>query len=244
MRRMHSLLTRTLLLAAFLLSLAGCAEKITRQSKLTDAEIFERGNRLYSGKSYAAAAEHFQVLLEKYPASPIAGRAQLMLADSRMERGDDIEAETAFDDFLRLYPSDDNVPHALFRKGELLAREAADPGRDQSRSVEAIRAFGLFLQKEPAGPRAAQARERIASLRGRLAEHELLVVRHYLKRRLNESAAVRAQRAAADFPDTPATPVLLSLQADALDRLGKAAEAAAVRAALESRFPGFKGGKK
>jgi outer membrane protein assembly factor BamD len=244
MRRMRFLLAHTLLLAAFLLALPGCAEKITRQSKLTDAEIFARGNRLYAEKSYGAAAEHFQVLLEKYPASPIAGRAQFMLADSRMERGDDIEAEAAFDDFLRLYPSDDNVPSALYRKGELLARESADPGRDQSKTLEAIRAFGLFLQKEPAGPRASLAQEKIRSLRGRLAEHELLVVRHYLKRKLPESAAVRARRAAAEFPDTPATPVLLSLQADALDRLGRTAEAASVRTALESRFPGFTGGKK
>jgi outer membrane assembly lipoprotein YfiO len=244
MRRTLSFLLQAAVLAALLPVLAGCTEKITRQSKLADTEIFARGSRLYAGKDFGAAADHFQVLLEKYPASPIAGRAQLMLADARMERGDAIEAETAFDDFLRLYPSDDNVPYALFRKGELLSRDAVDPGRDQSKTGESIRAFELFLQKEPVGPRAAQAHDRIRSLRARLAEHELLIVRHYLKRKLPESAAVRAKRAAADYPDTPAVPVLLSLQADALDRLGKTSESAAVRATLANRFPGFTGGKK
>lgn len=244
MRRTHFLAVLTPLLALLVFAQAGCSEKITRQTKLPDAEIFARGSRLYSQKSYRAAAEHFQVMLEKYPASPIASRAQLCLADARMERGDDIEAEAAFDDFLRLYPSDDNVPYALYRKGELLGREAADPGRDQVKTVEAIRAYGQFLQKEPAGPRAAGATGQIRTLRGRLAEHEVLVVRHYLKRKLPESAALRAMRAAADYPDVPATPVLLSLQADALDRQGKSSDAATIRADLAKRFPAFPGGKK
>ncbi len=241
MRRTHSLLAHALVLAALMLAAAGCSEKITRQSKLTDTEIFARGNKLVSEKSYGSAADHFQVLLEKYPASPIASRAQIALADARMERGDAIEAESAFDDFLRLYPTDDNVAHALYRKGELLSRDAADPGRDQIKTVEAIRVFGLFLQKEGSGPRATQAHERIRSLRARLAEHELLVVRHYLKRKLPESASLRAQRAVADFPDTPATPVLMSLQAKALEKAGKQAEASATRDTLAKRFPGFKG---
>ena len=244
MRRPHFLVFLTPILLLLLLAQAGCSQKITRQSKLPDTEIFALGNRLYSQKSYGAAAEHFQVMLEKYPASPIAPRAQLALADARMERGDAIEAESAFDDFLRLYPSDDNVPYAFYRKGELLFRDAADPGRDQVKTIEAIRTFGLFLQKEPAGPRAARAIEQVRALRGRLAEHELLVVRHYLKRKLHESAALRAKRAAADFPDVPATPVLLSLEAEALDRQGKSSDAAAVRAELANKFPAFSGGKK
>jgi outer membrane protein assembly factor BamD len=243
MRRMHSFLAQALLAAALVALAAGCAEKITRQSKLSDAEILARGNRLYSEKSWGAAADHFQVLLEKYPASPLAARAQLSLADARMERGDAVEAEAAFDDYLRLHPSDDNVPYALYRKGELLSRDAADPGRDQTKTVEAIGAFDLLLKKEGSGPRADRAREKIRTLRGRLAEHEILVVRHYLKRKMPDSAELRARRAAEDYPDTPATPLLRSLQADALDRLGRKTEAAGVRADLARKFPAFPGGK-
>lgn len=227
-----------------LLASPGCSEKITRQTKLADGEILARAARLESEKSWSSAATHYQVLLEKYPASPLAPRAQLGLAEARMENGDDIEAEAAFDDFLRLYPSDDNVAHALFRKGELLARDPADPGRDQVKTVEAIRVLELFLRKEGTGPRADAAKDRIRSLRARLADHEVLVVRHYLKRKLFESAALRARRGASDFPDTPAVPLLLSLQAEALERQGKGSEAEAVRAALKGRFPGFPGGKK
>jgi outer membrane protein assembly factor BamD len=213
---MSSLLAKALLLAAVVALSAGCSDKITRQSKLSDAEILARGNRFYAERSYGSAAEHFQVMLEKYPASPLAAQAQLRLADARMEKGDAVEAEAAFDDFLRLFPSDDNVAYALFRKGDLLSRDAADPGRDQAKTVEAIKAFDAFLRKEPAGPRAVQARERIVALRGRLAEHELLVVRHYMKRKLFDAAALRAKRAAAEYPDTPAARLLTSLQAEAL----------------------------
>lgn len=224
---------------AFGLLFHACSEKLSRQTGLSDADLFARGGRELGKKDYGDAAEAFQLVLERFPNSPLAAKAQLSLADARMANGDDIEAEVAFDDFLRLYPADDNVPYALFRKGELLFRQAGSPGRDQTKTVESIRTFALLLEKNPAGPHAAKAAERIRALRDRLASHEDKVVSHYLGRGMYESAEARARRAAAEYPDTGGAPSLLSLLARALDGQGKKAEAAEVRRSLSEKFPGF-----
>ena len=134
---------------ALLVLLSACSEKLSRQRGLTDAELLARGQQHFARKKYGAAIEHFQVLLERFPASPLAARAQLLLADARMENRDDVEADVAFDDFLRLYPASDNVPYALFRKAELLTRQVGDPSRDQSKTHDAIKTFAQLRDRDP-----------------------------------------------------------------------------------------------
>ncbi len=223
---------------ALLLLLSACSEKLSKQTGLTDADLLARGQQKFALKKYGAAIEHFQLLIERFPTSPLAARAQLLLAEARMENKDNIEAEVAFDDFLRLYPANDNVPYALFRKGDLLARQIGDPARDQTKTQEAIKAFTLLREKDPNGPYAARAGERIRDLRARLAAHEERIVTHYLKRKLYDSAEARARRALSDYPDTKETPRLMSLLAESLDRGGRKAEAADVRKTLSEKFPG------
>ena len=229
--------------ALILLFSSGCSEKLSRQTGLTDAGLFARGQKQAEQKKYKAASESFQVLLERFPTSPLAAQAQFGLASSRMANKDEIEAEVAFDDFLRLYPADPKVPDALFLKGALLSRQVLPPGRDQGKTLEAIKAYTLFLEREPASPRAQQASGKIRELRNRLALHEASVVNHFLSRKRFDSAEARARRAVAAYPDVPAAPTLLSLLAQALEKQGKREEAETFRKTLAEKYPEH-GGKK
>lgn len=232
------------LVALLLLLLStGCSEKLSRQTGLTDADLLARGEKQAEQKKYKAASESFQVLLERYPTSPLAARAQFGLASSRMANKDEIEAEVAFDDFLRLYPADPKIPDALFMKGTLLSRQVLPPARDQGKTTEAIKTYTLFLEREPGSPRAQVVSGKIRELRNRLALHEATVVNHYLSRKLFDSAEVRARRAVATYPDVPATPTLLSLLAKALEKQGKREEAGNIRKTLAEKYPEH-GGKK
>lgn len=238
---------RTLHLLAILTAAASvflsCSGKLAKQTGLTDSDLFSGGQQKLAKKQYDKAIEHFQVLLERFPTSPLAPRAQLALADAHMENKDNVEAEVGYDDFLRLYPANDNVPYALFRKGELLFRQKSKPGRDQTKTFDAIRTYRLLLEKSPSGPYASAAARRIAELRNRLADNEVVVVSHYLARKKYDSAEARARRAVADYPDAASCPSLLSLLAQSLDRQGKKEEAAEVRKSLREKFPG-RGDKK
>jgi outer membrane protein assembly factor BamD len=157
-----------------------------------------------------------------------------------MANKEEAEAEVAFNDFLRLYPSDPKVPDALFLKGKMLSRQALPPGRDQGKTQEAIKAYTLFLEREPGSPRAREADLKIRELRNRLALHEAAVVNHYLSRKLYDSAEVRARRAVASYPDVPAAPTLLSLLVQALEKEGKKDEAGTWRKTLAEKYPEHK----
>ena len=241
MRRTRFFLSTGVVLVLLLSS--GCSEKLSRQTGLTDADLLARGQKQAELKKYGAASEAFQVLLELFPTSPLASQAQFGLATSRMANKNEIEAEVAFDDFLRLYPADPKIPDALFMKGALLSRQALPPGRDQGKTREAIKAYTLFLEREPGSPRAQEASGKIRELRNRLALHEAAVVNHFLSRKLYDSAEARARRAVAAYPDVPAAPTLLSLLAQALEKQGKRDEAEAFRKTLAEKYPEH-GGKK
>ncbi|MHB1011619.1 MAG: outer membrane protein assembly factor BamD [Desulfobacteria bacterium] len=229
--------------ALILLFSSGCSDKLSRQPGLTDADLFARGQRRVEQKKFRDASEAFQTLLERFPTSPLAARAQFGLASSRMANKDEIEAEVAFDDFLRLYPADPKIPDALFMKGDLLSRQVLPPGRDQAKTREAIKAYALFLEREPGTPRAREASGKIRDLRNRLALHEAAVVKHYLTRKIYDSAEARARLAVAAYPDVPAAPELLSLLGKALEQQGKREEAETFRKTLSEKYPDH-GGKK
>lgn len=229
--------------ALILLFSSGCSEKLSRQTGLTDADLLARGQKQAERKKYGGASEAFQVLLERFPTSPLAARAQFGLASSRMANKDELEAEVAFDDFLRLYPADPKIPDALFLKGTLLSRQALPPGRDQGKTLEAIKAYTLFLEREPGSPHAQEASGKIRELRNRLALHEATVVNHFLSRKRYDSAEARARRAVAAYPDVPAAPRLLSLLAQALEKQGKRGEAETFRKTVAEKYPEH-GGKK
>lgn len=238
--------SRPLLAAALagILLYSACSEKLAKQTRLSDADLLAGGLAKLERKKYGGAIEHFQTLLERFPNSPLAGRAQLGLAEARDGDGDDIEAETAYTDFVKMYPADNNVPYALFRKGELLFRGASSPLRDQSKTLEAVKAYGDLLGRDPAGPYASRAKERVVTLRGRLAAHEGAVAAHYLKRKNWESAEARSRWAAGEYKDTGEAPALLTLLAEALERQGRREEAAAVRKEIAGVYPGYGTGKK
>ncbi len=229
--------------ALILLFSSGCSEKLSRQTGLTDADLLARGQKQAERKNYGAASEAFQVLLERFPTSPLAAQAQFGLASSRMANKEEIEAEVAFDDFLRLYPADPKVPDALLLKGDLLSRQVLQPERDQGKTREAIKAYTLFLEREPGTPRARETSGKIRDLRNRLALHEAAVATHYLKRKHYDSAEARARRAVAAYPDVPAVPTILSLLAQALEKQGKRDEAETIRKTLAEKYPEH-GGKK
>lgn len=222
--------------AVFLLQASGCSEKLARQKGLSDADLMARGQKSADRKKHEDAVEAFRLLIERYPNSPLAPRAQFSLASSHASMKDYLEAEAAYDDFLRLYPADPKVPDALYNKGDLLHKQILAVGRSQEKTREAIEAYRLFLLKEPDTPRSETAVARINEMRRRLVAHEEAVISHLLSRKLYESAEVRAKRVILEYPDAAPTPNLLSMLAEALEKQGKKDEASEVEKALDEKF--------
>jgi outer membrane protein assembly factor BamD len=241
MRRTRFFLATGMALILFFSS--GCSDKLSKQTGLTDADLFSRGQKAAEQKKYKAASEAFQLLIERFPTSPLAARAQFGLASNRMAGKEEVEAEVAFDDFLRLYPADPKIPDALLMKGDLLSRQVLAPGRDQVKTVEAIKAYKLFLEKEPGTPRGREISGKILELRNRLAMHESTVVKYFLTRKMYDSAEARARRAVVTYQDVPVATTLLTQLVQSLDKQGKKTEAETFRKTLAEKYTEG-GGKK
>jgi len=84
MRRTRHLLA-ILMAAAFLIP--SCSGKLSKQTGLTDSNLFSRGQQKLAKKSYSSAIEHFQVLLERFPTSPLAPKTQLAGGRPHGKRG-------------------------------------------------------------------------------------------------------------------------------------------------------------
>jgi len=179
-------------------------------------------------KKYAGAAEAFRLLVERHPNSSLAPESQFSLASNLMQTKETMEAETAFNDFLRLYPADPKVADALLLKGDLLHKQILPPGKSQDKTKECIQTYKLFLEKEMDTPRAQTAALKVSDLRSHLLRHEEEIISHLLSRKKFESAELRAKRAMEEYPDSAPTAKLLSMLAKALKQQGKTEEAEAV----------------
>ena len=172
-------------------------------------------------KKYEAAAEAFQLLIERYPNSPLAPQGQFGLASNLMKIKKNMEAEVAFDDFMRLYPADPKVTDALLLKGDLLHQQIRSPGRSQDKTRESIETYKLFLEREKDTPRTEEAISKIRKLRNHLFLHEETIVSHLLSSKKYESAELRAKRVLEEYPDVTQTVKMQSMLGKALKKQGK-----------------------
>ena len=218
------------------LSPSGCSTKLSLQKNLSEADLFARGQQSEQRKKYADAAEAFRLLVERHPNSSLAPQSQFSLASNLMRIRENAEAETAFDDFMRLYPADPKVADALLLKGDLLHQQIMPPGRSQDKTRECITTYKLFLEKENDTPRAQAAALRVKELRAHLLRNEEQVISHLLSRKKFDSAELRAKRAMEEYPDAAPTANLLSMLAKALKQQDKNDEAEKVLKILDEKF--------
>ena len=221
----------------FCLLPSGCSKDLAQQKGLSDTALFARGQQMEEKKKYEDAAEAFQLLVERYPNSPLAPQGQLGLASNLMKQKEAVLAEAAFDDFLRLYPANPKVPDALLLKGDLLYQKILLPGRSQEKTKEAIEVYKQFLEKESDTPRAKTVLSRIKELRVHLLRHEETIISHLLSSKKYESAELRAKRALEEFSDLAPATNLLSMLSKAQEKRAKADEAAQAQKTRDEKSP-------
>jgi lipoprotein-anchoring transpeptidase ErfK/SrfK len=84
------------LLAAVLI-LAGCGKRLDQKSRETEEQkLWNAAESHYQGGEFAEAQRNYLVIIEKYPISPMAQRAQFMVAKCYLAQGKEREALEEF----------------------------------------------------------------------------------------------------------------------------------------------------
>src|SRR3546814_18699336 len=98
--------------------------------------------------------------------------------------------------------------------------------RDISNLRRSFDDFQVLIQKYPTSRYIGDARLRMIDLRNRMADHEMTVVRYYMRRGAYIAAATRAEQFVAEYPGSPITVEALGALEKAYSNIGLKDQAA------------------
>ena len=206
-------MSRTVALASLLLALLACG---TRHSTMSGAlkygstpeANYDAGVEEMKDGNFTEAVKFFEYVKTKYPFSKYAPLSDLRLADLKFKQDRFIEAADAYQQFVTLHPTHEEVDYAELRVGMSYLREA--PGefalfppsyeKDQRQVEKAAKSLRHFVQTRPESKYLPEAKKLLADAEGRLAAHEWYVGEYYYKRSLWAGAAGRYETLVDKYP--------------------------------------------
>jgi outer membrane protein assembly factor BamD len=242
---------RLILAACLAVVLAACASdpdnlpptnpfkggKSEREMRLEADGLYKLARRSLDTADYQGAIQRYDQIQLRYPFTDYATQAQLESIYAKYRAFDAEGAISTAERFLKEHPRHPQVDYAYYLKG-LINFQRGDSlfdwlvdssGQDAGFARNAFDDFALLVQKYPKSRYAADARLRMVHLRNKIAEHELSVVRYYVRRGAHVAAAKRAERIVAEFPGAPALGETLALLEKSYREVGLATQAEDVR---------------
>lgn len=205
-----------------------------------------KGDEAYQDEEYLAAQRYFGYIRSKFPYSRYAVLSELRIADCQFARKRWLEAIDSYQNFVRLHPTHEKVPYAMFRVGVSYHRQIPSEWfllppaheKDQASVRDAARALADYVQRFPDDENHGEAKELLDDVRRRLMAHERYVADFYKRLDKNLAYVGRLETIRTKFPDVGATEELLLEIVEAWVEVGRAAEARNAAAELEKKFPG------
>lgn len=230
-------------------ALAACSSAPDKNRSLTEKEYYDAAQKSLRYGNFETAGKHLEALESHYPVGAYTEQAQLELVYARLKHLDYPGAQSAADRFIRLHPQHAKLDYAYYLKGLAGFESGRDSfltffnqneaHRDQSNGRKAFDQFRELLARFPDSPYAADARQRMVSLRNQFAEAEMHSARYYLKRGAWVSALNRARWVIENYPQTPQTPEALAMTAYCQQQLGMTDLAANNLALLKLNHPDY-----
>jgi outer membrane protein assembly factor BamD len=215
---------------------AACATK-----KLpTGQDYYSQGENFYNRKLYKGSIENYQHLIDQYPFSPYAESAELKIGLAYYQMKDYPEAINALTDFIRMHPTNKDLPVASYYLGMAYFDQMPAPWQDQTVTEKALEQFRSIERQYPESPFASLAHDRVEVCREMLARNELMIGTYYQKRANYRAAESRMEELMQKYPETPVAPEALYNLGVTLEKEGKKYSAAQAFAAVQSHFKGTK----
>jgi outer membrane protein assembly factor BamD len=181
-----------IIIAAFLLCcLAGCSFfKKGPLVKGTPEGLYARGSAEFHDGKYKKAREYFTRLKDEYPLHKLAILAELGIADSFYTDKDYLEAEGAYNEFLNMHPTNENIPYVIYQLGMCHYNQKGTIDRDQTGTIQARKEFEKLIARFPDSKFSLAAGKYLRECKQDLAEHEFYVGQFYFRQK-KYSAALR-----------------------------------------------------
>ena len=191
---------RVFLFILVLVFSSGCALwKRSDTTRATPEALYRKGYDHYRGGRYDKASELFQKVKEEYPLSQVAILAEIGIADSHFSQGEYAEAEMAYNDFINLHPTNENLPYTMYQLGMCHYKQMSTRDRDQTETWKARKEFERLISRFPGSKFSFLAEKKLGDCKKRLGEHEFYVGCFYFKRKKYEAALKRFETITRDY---------------------------------------------
>jgi len=199
----HSKKTFALLLTAVFL-LAGCKVWLpwlsrTGMAKANPESIYQQGLEEYNAGKYKRSIELFQRVKEEYPLSTLAMMAEMGIADSFFSSKQYPEAALAYDEFVNLHPTNENLPYAMYQAGMCSYNEMTTIDRDNSEAFKARKRFETLAARFPESKFTTLAQQKIRECKKLIGEKELYIGEFYFKTKKYRAALRRLEGVARNY---------------------------------------------
>ena len=207
---------------------------------ITKEQAFQKGEDHFNRRKFQRARSYYTHVYENYPNDPLGRRSLLRIADTYYEQGDPVnlvEAQYKYRDFINRYPTSEQADYAMLRIAMCSFRQMEKPDRDQAKTKEAIEKFDDMLKTFPNSPLRAEAEGKRLEALDRLARHEHIVARFYIKRGSHTAALQRLNYLIDNFPQYNDRAGAFYDLGNALTNLGRKGEARLYFERIVSEFP-------
>ena len=149
---------------------------------------------------YPGAIELFQEVIDNYPYSEYAIRAELAIADVHYDQGSFEEAASFYQDFVELHPNHEQASYAIFRNGMCAYHRMLAPDQDPRPTEQAIAQFQVLLERYPDSEFAQDARARLHEAENHMAKAIVSIGDFYFDRGRDYAAIRRYREALTQYP--------------------------------------------
>ena len=217
--------------------LAACATTREEAAVLPADDEYGRGAQAYADGNWGRAAEHLNRFVLNYAADPRVAEARYMLGQANFHLEEYPSAAQDFERFQTDFPADTLADDALYWAARSYEEQSLKPQLDQADTRRAISSYEALVSQYPASALGEEARERLRTLRDRLAEKEFQALQYYFDQQLWKATEIYARALIEEYPQSrhiaPAYLMLLR----AYDAQGRVDDARRVRDALLEQFP-------
>lgn len=207
---------------------------------LSKDQVFQRAEEQFEKKRWQKARTYYQHVYETYPNDPLGRRSLLRIADTFFRQGDAVnlvEAQYKYRDFLNRYPTSEQADYASLQIAMSAFKQMERPDRDQQKTREAVEKFDDMLRAYPRSALKAEAEARRQEALDRLAKHEHIIARFYIRRGSWNAAQARLNFIMEKYPNYSDKVAVFYDLGESLAGLGRSGEARLYYERVLTEFP-------
>jgi outer membrane protein assembly factor BamD len=183
--------------------------------------MYQAAVKYYEEGDLQHALQLFVELTPRYASTLRADTIMYYTGCCYYKQGNFSTSATIFDEYRRTYGRSPLLEDVEYMHAMGYYFSSPQPSRDQTTTLQAIRAIEEYMEHYPSSPKIGLCEQRIVELKGKLYDKSFINARTYYKTKRYKAAIIAFKNALGDFPETPHREEILFLTLDSSYQLAE-----------------------